>query len=131
VEDGIGQGAVQVSPFGEALMAATVATGRAVTPRLWQDAATDVTTGYTAPPAEILAPLRAMMREVVTSGTATGLAGSGLVYGKTGTAQFTAKDANGWFVGYRGDLAFAVLLVGSNSSTPAVTLAQRFLAKVG
>ncbi|HKN97305.1 MAG TPA: penicillin-binding transpeptidase domain-containing protein, partial [Pseudonocardiaceae bacterium] len=131
VEDGIGQGTVQVSPFGEALMAATVAAGHAVTPRLWRDAATGVATGYTAPPAEVLASLRPMMREVVTSGTATGLAHSGLVYGKTGTAQFgTGEHANGWFVGYRGDLAFAVLLAGANSSAPAVTLAERFLAKV-
>ncbi|HWC79510.1 MAG TPA: penicillin-binding transpeptidase domain-containing protein [Pseudonocardiaceae bacterium] len=131
VEDGIGQGTVQVSPFGEALMAATVAAGHAVTPRLWQDAQTGVTTGYTAPPAGGLASLRTMMRAVVTGGTATGLAGSGPVYGKTGTAQFGSGDeAHGWFVGYRGDLAFVVFLESSNDSSPAVTLAAQFLAKV-
>jgi beta-lactamase class D len=131
VEDGIGQGTVQVSPFGEALMAATVAAGHPVTPRLWQDADTGVVTGYTAPPAGVLASLRTMMREVVTGGTATGLAGSGVVYGKTGTAQFgSGAEAHGWFVGYRGDLAFVVFLEGANSSHPAVTLAARFLAGV-
>lgn len=132
VEDGIGQGTVQVSPFGEALMAATVAAGHAVTPRLWRDAATTVTTGYSAPSAAVLAPLRRMMREVVTGGTATGLAGSGTVYGKTGTAQFgSGADANGWFVGYRDDVAFAVFLAGADDSHPAVTLAARFLSRIG
>ncbi|HVV20369.1 MAG TPA: penicillin-binding transpeptidase domain-containing protein, partial [Pseudonocardiaceae bacterium] len=129
VEDGIGQGTVQVSPFGEVVMAATVAAGHAVTPRLWADAATGVTTGYTAPSGAVLASLRSMMREVVTGGTATGLAHSGQVYGKTGTAQFGSGDeAHGWFVGYRGDLAFVVFLEGANDSHPAVTLGAQFLA---
>jgi hypothetical protein len=132
VEDGIGQGTVQVSPFGEALMAATVEAGHAVTPRLWRNVGTHVDTGYTGPSASALAALRPMMREVVTDGTATGLAHSGSVYGKTGTAQFgSGDDANGWFVGYRGDLAFAVFLEDANSSTPAVALAAKFLAALG
>jgi beta-lactamase class D len=131
VEDGIGQGTVLVSPFGEAVMAATVAAGHSITPRLWQDTATGVTTGYTAPPAGVLAQLRTMMREVVTSGTGTGLAGSGLVYGKTGTAQFgNGTQSHGWFVGYRGDLAFVVFLEGAGDSHPAVTLGAQFLAAV-
>jgi hypothetical protein len=135
VEDGIGQGTVQVSPFGEALMAATVAAGHEVVPRLWRDIQTGVTTGYSGPSAGVLASLRSMMREVVTEGTATGLEHSGIVYGKTGTAQFgnnaEAKDqANGWFVGYRGDIAFAVFLAGSDDSHPAVTLSAKFLAQV-
>jgi beta-lactamase class D len=131
VEDGIGQGTVQVSPFGEVLMAATVAAGHPVTPQLWQSNPTSVTTGYTAPPASVLPPLRTMMREVVTGGTATGLAHSGTVYGKTGTAQFGSGDqSHGWFVGYRGDMAFVVFLEGANDSHPAVTVGAKFLAGV-
>lgn len=133
VEDGIGQGDVLVSPFGEALMAATVAAGHPVTPQLWSDAdaATGVATGYAAPPASVLASLRTMMREVVTDGTATGLAHSGTVYGKTGTAQFgNGEQSHGWFVGYRGDIAFVVFLQGAGTSTPAVDLAAQFLSKV-
>jgi cell division protein FtsI/penicillin-binding protein 2 len=119
---------VQVSPFGEALMAATVAAGHPGTPRLWQDINTRVDTGYDAPPAGVLTPLRSMMREVVTAGTATGLAHSGAVHGKTGTAQFgTGAEAHGWFVGYRGDLAFVVFLADANDSRPAVTLGATFL----
>ncbi|MBB1156404.1 MULTISPECIES: penicillin-binding transpeptidase domain-containing protein [Amycolatopsis] len=127
VEDGIGQGKVQVSPMGAAVMAATAASGHAVVPRLWEGG-TKVNTGYQPPSGSVLAALRGMMREVVTGGTATGLAHSGSVFGKTGTAQFgSGAEAHGWFVGYRGDLAFAVFLEGANDSKPAVSLGAKFL----
>lgn len=128
VESAIGQGSVQASPFGLALMAATVAAGKAVTPQLVRGQATTVTTGYRPPPGAVLSALRSMMREVVTGGTATGLAGSGKVYGKTGTAQFgDGTRANGWFAGYRDDVAFSVLLLGADSSKPAVSVSAAFL----
>lgn len=128
VESAIGQGRVQVSPFGLALLSATVSAGKAVTPQLVRGQDTSVTTGYQAPSGAVLGPLRSMMREVVTGGTATGLAGSGAVYGKTGTAQFgDGSQANGWFTGYRGDVAFSVLLLGANSSRPAVSVSAVFL----
>jgi Penicillin binding protein transpeptidase domain/NTF2-like N-terminal transpeptidase domain len=128
VESAIGQGTVQASPFGLALMAATVASGKAVTPTLWHGLETTVNTGYEPPPGPVITSLRSMMREVVTSGTATGLQGSGQVFGKTGTAQFgDGSQANGWFAGYRGDVAFAVLLLRANSSKPAVSVSAAFL----
>lgn len=128
VEAAIGQGTVQASPFGLALMAATVAHGGAVTPKLWEELPTEVGTGYRAPSRAVVDAVRSMMREVVTGGTATGLRGSGTVYGKTGTAQFgDGSRANGWFAGYREDIAFAVLLLGSNSSKPAVEVSSVFL----
>jgi beta-lactamase class D len=128
LEDGIGQGKVQASPFGVALMSATVAAGEAVTPRLWRDLDTSVHTGYDAPPAGVLTSIRAMMREVVTDGTATELRGFGDVRGKTGTAQFLSGDqAHGWFTGYRGDLAFAVVVLRANASDPAVAVTADFL----
>jgi cell division protein FtsI/penicillin-binding protein 2 len=37
------------------------------------------------------------------------------VYGKTGTAQYgngPNPPSHGWFIGYRGDVAFAVLVEG-------------------
>lgn len=129
VEAGIGQGRVQVSPLGAALMAATVAAGKPVVPKLWQGLETKVNTGYQPPAAGVLNQIRSMMREVCTTGTAKALKSSGAVFGKTGTAQFgSGADAHGWFVGYRGDVAFAVMLEGSNDSKPAVGLAAKFLA---
>jgi hypothetical protein len=128
VENGIGQGTVRLSPFGVALMSATVASGRAVVPRLWRDLDTAVTVGYQPPPKAVLDAVRAMMREVVTSGTGKGVAGRGAVFGKTGTAQFgDGSAAHGWFTGYRGDLAWAVLVESAGSSGPAVAVSSAFL----
>jgi hypothetical protein len=128
VEDGFGQGRIQAGALGGALMAATVAAGKAVTPRLWHDLETKVVKGYSPPPAAVLGEVRKLMRAVVTSGTGRGAAGAGAVFGKTGTAQFgDGSNATGWFVGYRGNVAFAVVLENSNDSGPAVTLAAKFL----
>jgi cell division protein FtsI/penicillin-binding protein 2 len=75
------------------------------------------------------------MREVVLSGTATALRDRGEVHGKTGTAEYgdkTPPDAHGWFVGYQlggpaGDIAFAVLVEGGQSSSAAVAVTDAFL----
>jgi cell division protein FtsI/penicillin-binding protein 2 len=130
-ENGFGQGQVLASPLGMALMAATVAKGSPVVPELIRGRPTEVVTPATAPDPALLAPLRTMMRAVVTEGTAKKLSGRGEVYGKTGTAEFTNDGrSHGWFVGYRGDLAFAVLIVDGGSSTPAVAVADTFLSKL-
>jgi cell division protein FtsI/penicillin-binding protein 2 len=131
-ENAFGQGQVLASPLGMALVAATVAHGGPVVPQLLPDRPTEVTKPATTPDPAALEQVRAMMRAVVTEGTATALNGLGEVRGKTGTAEFTddGSRAHGWFVGYRGDLAFAVLIVEGGSSEPAVATAGRFLAAV-
>ncbi|SDH78411.1 NTF2-like N-terminal transpeptidase domain-containing protein [Actinokineospora alba] len=128
VENSIGQGTVQASPFGLALMTATVAKGSAVTPRLFTGVDTVVKTGYQGPPAATVKSLRTMMREVVTVGRAKALSKYGAVAGKTGTAQFgDGTRSHGWFAGYRGDVAFAVLVEDAGSAAPAVAVAGTFL----
>ncbi|MGW4065455.1 penicillin-binding transpeptidase domain-containing protein [Amycolatopsis sp. NPDC004747] len=128
VEDGFGQGRIQASALGGTLMAATVASGKAITPRLWHDLETTVVKGYSPPPASVLGEVRKLMRAVVQSGTGRAAASAGNVFGKTGTAQFgDGKQATGWFVGYRENVAFAVVLENSNDSGPAVQLAAKFL----
>ena len=106
-----------------------MAHGAPVVPQLVAGRPTEVLTPPTAPDPVALEQVRAMMRAVVTEGTATALGGLGEVCGKTGTAEFTndGSRAHGWFVGYRGDLAFAVLVVDGGSSEPAVEAAARFL----
>ncbi|MGQ0841049.1 penicillin-binding transpeptidase domain-containing protein [Actinokineospora sp.] len=129
VENSIGQGTVQASPFGLALMTATVAKGSAVTPRLFAGIQTVVKTGYQGPSAGTVGALRTMMREVVTSGRGRALAGYGPVAGKTGTAQFgDGTRSHGWFAGYRGDVAFAVLVEDAGAAAPAVAVTGKFLA---
>jgi cell division protein FtsI/penicillin-binding protein 2 len=131
-ENGFGQGQVLASPFGVALAAATVARGEPVVPQLIRGRPTDVLVPATAPDPSTLEPLRAMMRAVVTEGSAAELAARGEVHGKTGTAEFTADGrAHGWFTGYRGDVAIAVLVVDAGSAAPAVAVADRFLAAIG
>ncbi|MEV0682195.1 penicillin-binding transpeptidase domain-containing protein [Actinosynnema sp. NPDC050436] len=131
-EDGFGQGKLLASPFGMALVAATVAKGSMPTPTVLHGRETKVGHQPTAPSPAVLEPLRAMMREVVESGTAPQLKPFGDVRGKTGTAQFgDGTNSHGWFVGYRGDIAFATLLLGTNSSSPAVDASARFLGALG
>ncbi|TDV47919.1 penicillin-binding transpeptidase domain-containing protein [Actinophytocola oryzae] len=131
VEDSIGQGRVQASCFGMALVSATVASGGAVTPKLWRDLPTTVTTPYSAPPARVVGSLRTMMRDVVTAGRAGALARYGPVAGKTGTAEIDGGAAHGWFTGYRDDLAFATLVVNGNTSDTAVAVTGTFLTALG
>ena len=127
VEAGIGQGEMQVTPFGMALVAATVANGRTPVPRLIREIPTEGQ-APAALPGGVANALRSMMGEVVTGGTARELAGYGAVRGKTGTAQFgDGTRSHGWFMGYRGDLAFAVLVVNGGSSKVAVAATGTFL----
>jgi cell division protein FtsI/penicillin-binding protein 2 len=136
--DAIGQGEVLMSPAQLALVAAAIGSGTPAPP-------VEVVGGEPAgeapdgPGQPVLDALRPMMREVVLSGTAKALGGRGEVYGKTGTAEFgsnTPPDAHGWFMGYRlggsqGDLAFAVLVEGGQSSSTAVAVTDAFLGALG
>ncbi|WP_153349106.1 penicillin-binding transpeptidase domain-containing protein [Nocardia aurantia] len=131
-EDGIGQGRVLVSPFGMALLAATVARGSVPVPYLISGHETKIGAKPDAPgvPAlseEVLDGLRSMMRKVVTGGTAGRIADMGEVFGKTGEAEVDG-GSHSWFVGYRGDLAFATLLVRGGSSDHAVAVTRDMLA---
>jgi cell division protein FtsI/penicillin-binding protein 2 len=130
----IGQGEVLVSPAQMALVAAGIAGGRPAAP---VEVAGGEPSGEApaGPGQAVLDALRPLMRQVVLSGTATALADRGDVYGKTGTAEFgsnTPPDAHGWFMGYRlggpqGDIAFAVLVEGGQSSSVAVGVTDAFL----
>jgi cell division protein FtsI/penicillin-binding protein 2 len=126
IEDGFGQGKVLVSPFGMALAAATVAAGATPVPRLIVGRQTTVTGDRPAISPAMLDGLRTMMRQVVTDGTAKDIAGTGDVRGKTGEAEF-AGGSHAWFAGYRGDLAFAALIVGGGSSEYAVRMTKLML----
>jgi cell division protein FtsI/penicillin-binding protein 2 len=86
----------------------------------------------TALPSAAVAALQAMMREVVTAGTATALADvpGGPVYVKTGTAEFNDNpaDTHAWTIGWQGDIAFAVFVEnGGGSGETAVPVVEAFL----
>ena len=115
----IGQGTVTASPLAIALVAATVDHGTAMKPVLvpGKDAAGAAASPL---PAATVAALRTFMRTTVTGGTAKVLAGNGAVAAKTGTAEVVANGkvtTNAWMVGYRGDVAFAVIVEGGESGS--------------
>src|SRR6202008_1743905 len=99
-EDGFGQGKVLVSTFGMALVAATVAAGKTPVPQLIAGRPTAVEGDNTPISPKMVDALRPMMRLGGTNGTAKGIAG------------------------YRGDLAFAALIVGGGSSEYAVRMTK-------
>ncbi|MDO8106288.1 penicillin-binding transpeptidase domain-containing protein [Isoptericola sp. b441] len=135
----IGQGRVLASPLGMATVAASVAAGHTVVPRLVLPA------GGTESPASLASqPLtsaeattvHALMRGVVTDGGATFLQDvpGPEVAAKTGTAQFgpAGQVANHtWMIAIQGDLAVAVFVeVGDYGSTTAGPLLEAFLRAV-
>ncbi|SFR28422.1 NTF2-like N-terminal transpeptidase domain-containing protein [Lentzea waywayandensis] len=127
VENSFGQGNVVASPFGMALVAATVASGKTPAPTLMRGKPSEPNDVAAAPPAAVLQPLRAMMREVVTAGTAKQLAGIPGLAGKTGTAEAGGGTEHGWFVGYQNNVAFAVFVEDAGSSASALNATAAFL----
>lgn len=126
-----GQGDTQVSPAAMAAATAAVARGAWLPPTLVVDP------GAAAPAPQPLTEstvtdLRAALRRVVTNGTASELADvpGGEVYGKTGTAEAGEAGSveHAWFVGWQGDIAFAIFVEdGGSGSGTAVPLAESFL----
>ncbi|MCU1694064.1 MAG: Penicillin-binding protein [Mycobacterium sp.] len=128
VENGIGQGTVTVSPFGLAVAEASLGHGSTIAPTLVVDEKTTTDTPSERIPPAVVDNLRAMMRQTVTDGTATELRDIDGLGGKTGTAEFGDNThSHGWFAGIVGDIAFATLVVGGDTSEPAVKVSGEFL----
>ncbi|MGH9264819.1 MAG: penicillin-binding transpeptidase domain-containing protein, partial [Acidimicrobiales bacterium] len=125
----IGQGRVEASPLHMATVAAAVASGGWRAPRLLTDELQGPTTNLDPATA---ATLKELTAEVVRSGTGTAAAVAGQqVGGKTGTAEIGPDPdrTHAWFIGYRGSMAFAVLVEeGGVGGRVAAPLAARFLA---
>jgi Penicillin binding protein transpeptidase domain/NTF2-like N-terminal transpeptidase domain len=133
--DAFGQGKDLVNPLSQAAMAAAVDDGTWRPPQLVTSPAPAQSAQPTKLSPAVLAALRPMMRAVVTVGTAAHVGLPSGVFGKTGTAEFGSGNnppSHAWFVGYRGDLAFAVLVegggVGADASAP---IANAFLRNLG
>ncbi|MDY6050159.1 MAG: penicillin-binding transpeptidase domain-containing protein [Corynebacterium sp.] len=125
VDEGYGQGEDLVSPFGLALVAATAAHGSTPVPWLIEGFTTTVSNPIDPPSPEVIGSLQAMMRSVVTRGTAAGLPVDGEVHAKTGEAEF-GGGSHAWFAGYRDDLAFATLIEAGGGSSASVSVTGVF-----
>ena len=66
---------------------------------------------------------------MVTNGTATDISDCGAIFGKTGEAEFPG-GSHAWFAGYRGDMAFAALIVGGGGSEYAVRMLKFMLQQL-
>ncbi|NUS44279.1 MAG: penicillin-binding protein [Mycobacteriaceae bacterium] len=108
---------VQVTPFGMALAAATIERGTVPMPMIsyWRPGSPDKPIGKIAP--AVLDQLRAVMRE----SSAKDLGGSGI----QGYAATAGDDQ--WFLGRRGDLAFAVHISHADVPGRAKSAALRLL----
>lgn len=126
----IGQSRVQASPLHMASVAAAAASGQYRPPTLLASDAG----GLGRPlPKGVRRQLHGMMREVVRSGTGTAAQVRGSkVAGKTGSAQFDdGSRTHAWFIGYRDDLAFAVLVErGGGGGAVAAPIARDFLLRL-
>jgi hypothetical protein len=125
-----GQGQVQTSPLQMASVAAAVAGGA------WRKPFVAGRSTVVHPiPATVDQELKNMMRAVVTSGTADVLQFPGVVYGKTGTAEYgsgTNPPTHAWFIGWRGTVAFAVIVEGGGfGASVAAPIAANFLTALG
>ncbi|MEW9528191.1 penicillin-binding transpeptidase domain-containing protein [Microbispora sp. NPDC049125] len=127
--EAFGQARITSSPLVMATVAAAVADGTwrppTLVPSLKQKAAAKEL------PDGIASKLRSMMHAVVTKGTAHAAGLPSGTAGKTGTAEFGTGpklDSHAWFIGFRGDLAFAVVVEGGGmGGEVAAPVAARFL----
>jgi cell division protein FtsI/penicillin-binding protein 2 len=131
----IGQAEVLATPLHMASVAAAVASGAWHQPTLTAGASATATVTPLDP--GVAGKLRTLMGLVVSDPSGTGilakLPGTS-VSGKTGTAEFGNANpprTHAWFVGFRGNLAFAVLVEGGGvGGKVAAPLAAKFLSQL-
>ena len=130
----IGQGKVTASPLAMATVAGAVGAGTWNPSKLVLDPPGEKSEPARPVPPSIDASLRSLMANVVATGTGTSAAVNGRdVAGKTGTAEFGGGEnppTHAWFVGYSGDLAFAVVVEGGGvGGRVAAPIAGQFLRR--
>ena len=128
----IGQGRVLVSPLAMASVAATVAAGEFHQPYVVDDGTARFLPA-TPVPGATLKTLRSLMRLVVTEGSGSALRNlPGDPGAKTGTAEYGNDQpprTHAWMIGFRGDVAFAVLVEGGGTGGKvAGPIAAHFLS---
>jgi cell division protein FtsI/penicillin-binding protein 2 len=122
----IGQGNVRMSLLSMAMVAATVDAGRWHVPQVLQ--ASDPPSAGAALDTGVMDTVRGLMRGAVRSGAARAASQPGpQVYGQVGMVH-TGSGWTSWFVGYRGDIAIAVIETGKTPQLSAAALAGAFFS---
>jgi cell division protein FtsI/penicillin-binding protein 2 len=129
--DTVGTGSVRVSPLDMALVAGAVDSGSWRAPVLVTGPSTERSAKAELSPS-VVSQLRELMRTTVKSGVAKAANRPGVaLYGQVGTAPLPGHQHLRaiWFVGFQGNVAFAVLVfTRSTAFTPAVQIARAFAA---
>ncbi|MER5420044.1 penicillin-binding transpeptidase domain-containing protein [Streptosporangium roseum] len=131
--ESFGQGRITASPLLMASVAAALADGT------WRPPTLVPSVQQKSEPQElpegVTPQMHRMMSAVVTKGTAKDAGLPSGTRGKTGTAEYGPQGAlktHAWFIGFRGDLAFAVIVEeGSGGGAVAAPVAARFLRGLG
>jgi cell division protein FtsI/penicillin-binding protein 2 len=130
--DTIGTGSVLVSPLDMALVAGAVDSGVWRAPQLVSTPLQQPASSRLSP--QVLRELRNLMRLTVRSGAAKDAYLPGIsLSGQVGSVPLSGHHGLRavWFVGYRGGVAFAVLVFArSPAFTPAVLIASQFAARL-
>ncbi|SNT58641.1 NTF2-like N-terminal transpeptidase domain-containing protein [Streptosporangium subroseum] len=128
-----GQGRITASPLLMASAAAAMADGTWRPPTLVSSIKQK--TEPQELPEGVKSKIGQMMSAVVTMGTAKDAGLPSGTRGKTGTAEYGPQDdlkTHAWFMGFRGDLAFAVIVEeGEGGGTVAAPVAADFLRALG
>jgi cell division protein FtsI/penicillin-binding protein 2 len=131
--DAVGEGDVRVSPLAMALAAATADSGRWHAPTLVTGVPDPSVTVKDTMSTQVFSELRSLMHDAVLRGPGSAANAGGNVYGQAGNAPFRPRAGLriAWFIGYRGNIAFAVAELVTSSSGSAAQLAGSFLQNAG
>jgi cell division protein FtsI/penicillin-binding protein 2 len=124
----VGQGRVEVSPLSMALAAATVESGTWKAPSLIENPPTPQPIQPRSLDSESISALQPLLRQSVTSGSArsANLPGN-KVYGVVAQVPYGKGKTVSWFVGFSGNVAFALAVEGKVN---AAAVAAKFLRAV-
>jgi cell division protein FtsI/penicillin-binding protein 2 len=121
----VGQGGIEVSPLAMALAAATVENGTWKPPTLLKSPASPQPIAPQSLDSDSIGALQSLMNQSVKSGAARAAKLKGTpVSGVAATVPYGSGKTVSWFVGYRGNVAFALAVEGKVS---APKLAARFM----
>jgi cell division protein FtsI/penicillin-binding protein 2 len=129
--DMMGSGDVRVSPAGMALAAAVVDSGSWHAPSLVTGEADPASAPRQPESPQVLSELRELMQQAAQRGRNKVADSDNNVFAQSGTAPFgTGKLQINWFVGYQGNIAFAVVELGKSAAGSAAPLTGSFLRNV-
>ncbi|MFI7446127.1 penicillin-binding transpeptidase domain-containing protein [Nonomuraea sp. NPDC049714] len=131
--ESFGQGRITASPLSMASATAAMADGTWRPPTLVPDHEQKATEQKL--PSGVTSELHAMMAAVVTKGTAKAAGLPSGTRGKTGTAEYGTGpklDSHAWFIGFKDDVAFAVVVEGGGGGGKvAAPIGADFLRELG